>query len=150
MLRRWADALKETPDPDSGRSILLPAAGLGLLLILLVTVPVLVDAGRHCLHNLDLGIFAAFVGVLSAAILLPLMLRFGLLAMAGAYLMANLLMQIPITTNTSAPYFGTSFLGFAATLLLAGFAFYAALAGRALFGDSLLPEGGSSPSYSNR
>ena len=53
-------------------------------------------------------VYGALVGALSAAILLVLLVRFGLLAAAGCFVMVNLPAAFPITLDASAPYFPTS------------------------------------------
>jgi len=58
MLKHTGDEAGGAADREQGKSIFLPALGLGLLLVALITVPVLLDAGRYCPHNLDLGIFS--------------------------------------------------------------------------------------------
>jgi len=73
--RRVLAYLTEAGEPAApasrGRSVLLPALCLALLLVVLVTVPVLLDAGRYCLHNLDLGIFAQALHLMSRGELNP-------------------------------------------------------------------------------
>jgi serine/threonine-protein kinase len=83
-------------------------------------------------------VYGALVGALSAAILLILLVRFGLLAAAGCFVMVNLLAAYPITLDASAPYFPTSLFALAVAVALAGSAFYTALAGRPVFEDSIL------------
>jgi hypothetical protein len=85
-------------------------------------------------------VFAALVSALTAFLLLSLMIRFGLLAVAGAFLMVNLIANYPITLDGSAPYFSYSLFGMLLALALAGLAFYISLAGRPMFGDSLIKD----------
>ena len=82
--------------------------------------------------------FGGAIGVLMGLLILTLLLRFGLLAAVGCFLLANLLVSFPISLDSSDPYFSTSLLGLFLALLLAGAAFYVSLAGRPMFNDTLL------------
>jgi serine/threonine-protein kinase len=82
--------------------------------------------------------YGALVGVLSAGILLILLMRFGLVAAAGCFLMMNFLAAYPITLDPSAPYFPTSLFALAVAAALSGTAYFVALGGRPLFEDSIL------------
>jgi serine/threonine-protein kinase len=80
----------------------------------------------------------AVMGFGLGAILLVLILRFGVLSTAACFLMANLVSLYPVTYETSAPYFGISLVALLVAAGLAAYAFSTALAGRPLFQDSLL------------
>jgi len=71
-----------------------------------------------------------------SAILLLLLMRFGLLATAAALFFQNILVCFPITTQLSAWYSGSS-CGTASTSRLTLYAFHTSLGGRRMFGARL-------------
>jgi serine/threonine-protein kinase len=77
-------------------------------------------------------------GALTAALLLTLLLRFGLLASATCFLLVNLVASFPLTLDTSAPYFMTGLAGILVIIALMITALRIALAGQTVFTDSLL------------
>ena len=85
-------------------------------------------------------VVGALTGLLMAALLLLVLTRFGLLAAGACFLMANLIAAYPVSLNTSAPYFSYSLFGVVLAIVIAVVAFYIALAGRPMFGDSLIKE----------
>ena len=74
------------------------------------------------------------------AVLVAVLVRFGLLAFAAAMVAANLVVALPPTTHLSAWYAGTSFAGLALLLGLAGYAFYISLGGQPMFGRVSIEE----------
>jgi len=66
-----------------------------------------------------------------------LILRFGLLALAGMILAETLLNNIQFTSNVSAWYFGDSALVFAAVLAMVCWGFYRSIAGQRLWKEDL-------------
>jgi predicted Ser/Thr protein kinase len=63
--------------------------------------------------------------------------RFGLLAFAAGVLVHDLLVHVPVTLNTSAPYFSVSMLTMAITLAVCVWAFRVSIAGRRIFNADL-------------
>ena len=84
-----------------------------------------------------LGVVAS---ALTAIVLITLILRFGVLATAACFLMANLLAAYPITFDSSAPYFTTSLFALLFAVALTTYAFYTSLAGQLVFHDAILQE----------
>jgi len=70
------------------------------------------------------------VGVLTVSLLLVLLVRFGLVAMLGAQVVATVLVSLPVTRDVSAWYFATGVFGVFAAVAVAAFGLWAALAGR--------------------
>ncbi len=68
------------------------------------------------------------------------LLRFGLLTLAICKFVGGLLLSVPITTDFSAWYAGSSLLVLLAVLALAGYAFHTSLGGQKLFEGKLLNE----------
>jgi serine/threonine-protein kinase len=85
-----------------------------------------------------LAVLGMLGGAATGVLVLILLVRFGILAAAGCFVMTNLLAACPITLNTSAPHFTTSVLGLAFAALVAVGAFHTSRAGQPLFGDSIL------------
>jgi serine/threonine-protein kinase len=77
------------------------------------------------------------LALLSAALALAVLLRFGLLAITVAIVTANLLFAIPIGFDPSAWYAPPGFLALALIGGFTGWGFYTALAGQPLFGRLL-------------
>ena len=63
--------------------------------------------------------------------------RFGLIALAGGIFTANLLLNVPVTLNLSAWYAGAAALSVLAVLAVAVWSFHTSLAGRPLFKSEL-------------
>jgi serine/threonine-protein kinase len=79
-------------------------------------------------------------GLVIAVLVLTMLVRFGILTAAGCFMMANLLSFYPITLDTGASYFPTAVFGLIVAVGIAGVAYLIALAGRPLFGDSILQD----------
>ncbi len=127
-------------------------AALGLLVALVIIRAIVKNAaiGNAILVVL---IASAFAGVgsatpwmlaiycgLSAATLMVVMLRFGLLSLAATAYIFQCLLVLPLTLDTSAWYFGRSFLGMFVIAAGVIYAFFIALGGKPLFGTPLLEE----------
>jgi len=84
--------------------------------------------------------FGVVVGAVAGTIMLVLLVRFGLLAAAGAFLMVNVLATFPITLDPSKFFFGVSVMGLVFAVIPVLYAAYVALAGRPLLRDPLLSE----------
>jgi hypothetical protein len=85
--------------------------------------------------------FLIIFAALSAAALMFVMIRWGLLAMAVMGIVFGWLRFIPMTLDTTAWYAGRSFFVMGLIAALAIFGFFVALAGKPLFGKPLLEEG---------
>ena len=75
--------------------------------------------------------------LLSTALMLLILIRFGLLCSAVTGCISDAL-YAPLTTDFSAWYSGVTILSVGFLLLVAGYGFYAALAGRSLFREGFL------------
>jgi serine/threonine-protein kinase len=75
-------------------------------------------------------------GVLFTVLFLGLLLRFGLLAVAGALYVNNVVDFVPMTLDPSLWWAGRSFLVFGVLLALSAYAFYTSLAGKPMFGGA--------------
>jgi serine/threonine-protein kinase len=91
-----------------------------------------------------IGIGVLF-GILDAVVLLTLMLRFGLLATAGCFVVVQSSMTFPWTLDAGLPYFGSALVGMAVPLAFTAWAFFVATSGRTLFRDHLLESEFSRP-----
>ena len=80
------------------------------------------------------------LGLVMATLLVMVLLRYGLLAFAAAFLTLNLLSRFPITLDLSAWYVGASVLALGTVTLLALYGFLVSLAGRPLFRIDLLED----------
>ncbi len=69
-----------------------------------------------------------------------LLVRFGLIALIAAHLIANILSNFPLTTQASAWYAGTGFAGILLMAAITFYGFYASLGGRPMFGAPALEE----------
>jgi hypothetical protein len=78
---------------------------------------------------------AALLGGVQTALLVFVMLRFGLVALMASSFVLELLVMFPITADFSVWYAGTSLFALLSVALLAAFAFHTSLGGRSLFGD---------------
>jgi serine/threonine-protein kinase len=76
-------------------------------------------------------------GLVSGALSIFVLLRFGLLALFATEFFALTVFFYPITTNLSAWYASDTLFALAITLGLIGFSFYTTLAGQPLFGSAL-------------
>jgi len=72
--------------------------------------------------------------------LLLILMRMGVLAASAAAFVGYLLRSAPLTLDFSSWYAYGTVLAFAACAVVAGYAFFTALAGRSPFGDRLLEE----------
>jgi hypothetical protein len=77
----------------------------------------------------------ALFGVVETALLVFVMLRFGLVALIASSFVYELLLLFPITADFSVWYAGTSLFALLSVAAIAAFAFHSSLAGRPLFGD---------------
>ena len=90
--------------------------------------------------SLAVAVFGATLGLMNAAVLIVLLIRFGLLATVATMVCSTILDSYPVTLDFSTPYAGAGLFGM---LVLAAYALYAftiSLAGRPLFEDKLLQE----------
>jgi len=137
------------------------AAPLGLLLLFLffrlifrrqwlaATVFVLMFAalGSQNISQLSGGqggvapiVFGIVLGGLNAAIIITLLVRFGILATAAAILAGGICDAYPLTLDFSTPYVGATMFGMLVLAAYALYGFRTSLAGRALFRDNILQE----------
>jgi serine/threonine-protein kinase len=114
----------------------LAATAFCLLFTLLSVLEFIAFAGATL--SLEIIALSVVLGVTSGVFMIVLLLRFGLLATVGAFIVATTLAYYPITLDPGAPYFATSLLGLLICIALASFAFYGSLAGRPLF-EELVP-----------
>jgi hypothetical protein len=82
----------------------------------------------------------AVVGLLIGSLLVLAFTRFGLLTLSTSTLIYFWLNSLPLTTNLSAWYAGTSFLVMFIVTALAGYAFYTSLGGQKVFKGKLLED----------
>jgi serine/threonine-protein kinase len=80
-----------------------------------------------------------FAGLFWAAVVINL-LRFGLVASAISFFVSQLLPHVPITTDFSAWYAGTTLFTLLGVLALAGYAFHTSLGGQKIFEGKLLED----------
>jgi hypothetical protein len=116
-----------------GRSSWLASATVLLVFGLLAVAQVSAQA-----PSATLLVFGFVSGVLVAGVILVLLSRFGLLALAACFSMLNLFTLYPVTLDVNAPYFPSSLVALVAAGALAVTAFRIALAGRPLFQDLVL------------
>jgi hypothetical protein len=90
--------------------------------------------------NYDSLLLGIILEGLWSAILLLLLMRFGLLATAAALFFQNILVCFPITTQLSAWYSGVGLAGLLLLLGLTLYAFHTSLGGRPMFGARLLDD----------
>jgi serine/threonine-protein kinase len=79
---------------------------------------------------------SALFGAVQTALLVFVMLRFGLVALIASAFVLELLVMFPITSDFSVWYAGASLFALLSVAAIAAFAFRASLAGRPLFGDA--------------
>lgn len=77
---------------------------------------------------IDIPAFVALYAIAAVALA-----RFGLVTLAAAVFTADAIGDLTVTTNPSTWYFGSNVFVFASVVLLAGWAFHAATAGRKMF-----------------
>jgi serine/threonine-protein kinase len=82
------------------------------------------------------SVFAAVTVLLGVAVIAFVVFRFGLLALLSFSVGTSILSRFPITTDTSAPYFGIGLAGLALLLAFALYAFRTSLGGRPLLAAS--------------
>lgn len=92
---------------------------------------------KHLLHG---GMIGAMYTCLFFTLGVTALLRFGLVTLATSFFVLGLLEGLPITTDFSAWYAGSSLSGLFAVLTLAGFAFHTSLAGQSVFHSKLLED----------
>jgi serine/threonine-protein kinase len=80
------------------------------------------------------------LNVIPAVSIFVVTIRFGLLAMIASFVASDVMIHFPVTTDLSTWYASSTLLACALVLVLAGYAFHSALAGRALFRGGLLDE----------
>jgi hypothetical protein len=121
------------------RSFAMAAMILGL------TVTYVVNHGGWLLANAQADHFAPsvadialFAAVQTAIILVAV--RFGVLTMLVASFVSVLLLQVPITLDSSVPYASSSRLIVATVIALAAYGWHTALAGRPMLGALLLKD----------
>jgi hypothetical protein len=85
-----------------------------------------------------LGLFDWVTLPLYSALLVFVLMRFGLLALIVAFSVAGTLGNFPLTADFSTWYAGSSLFAIANVLALTGYGLYAALAGRPLFKAAFL------------
>ncbi len=78
------------------------------------------------------------IRLLQNILLVTILLRYGLVALAAAFFAVNLLITFPVTADFSTWYAGTTVFALSLLLVLAGLCFHTALAGRKLFKSDLL------------
>jgi len=81
---------------------------------------------------------AALFGAVQTALLVFVMVRFGLVALIASAFAFDLLLIFPITADFSVWYAGASLFAVLSVAAMAAFAFHSSLAGRPLFGDAEL------------
>ena len=81
---------------------------------------------------IDIPTYMAVYGIAAVALV-----RFGLVTLAAAIFTVDTVGDLPITTNTSLWYFGSTVFVMAAVIVLAAWSFRAATAGRKLFAADL-------------
>ena len=85
------------------------------------------------------GLYAyVLLTALITAVMLVLLMRFGLLATTAAFFFASILERFPITLDFSTWYVGVTLTAILTAVAVAAYGFHTALAGRPLFKDALL------------
>jgi hypothetical protein len=79
-------------------------------------------------------------GAISAAVLIGVATRFGLLAVTITLFFVSFLGNCPLTTDFGTWYAPSTIFALGVTLVLVGYAFYIALAGQKVFKGKLLPD----------
>jgi serine/threonine-protein kinase len=104
---------------------------LGVLVIILTAFGTLVSGGSLTLIPASL---------FSALVLIFILYRYGLLALAGALFFSHLFVFYPMTSDLRAWYATDFIIGAALCVALAGFACYTSMAGQKIFGGKLLDD----------
>jgi serine/threonine-protein kinase len=115
----------------------LAAIGYCAILSLSMGVTLGVQGGEI---SRGLFLYGAAAGTIMAVLVLIILVRFGLLAAAGCFLIANHIPRFPITLDTATPYFTASLFGLIVAAVITIAAFYVSLAGRSMFGETLLQD----------
>jgi predicted Ser/Thr protein kinase len=84
------------------------------------------------------ALIAVPIRLLQNILLVTILLRYGLVALAAAFFSVNLLITFPVTADFSTWYAGTTIFALSLLLVIAGLCFHTALAGRKLFKADLL------------
>jgi len=85
-------------------------------------------------------VFGIVLGGINAAIIITLLVRFGILATAAAILAGGICDSYPLTLDFSTPYVGATMFGMLVLAAYSLYGFRTSLAGRALFRDNILQE----------
>src|SRR5579862_676790 len=96
----------------------------------------LLQVGLASLAVTAAPVTSAVFAAVRTALVVFVMLRFGLLALIAASFTAVLMILFPITADFSVWYAGASLFAVLSVIALAAFGFHASLAGRPLFGDA--------------
>ena len=104
---------------------------LAVVATIIVVLPIVTLPGDHLVLDVSLGVLVAAVSVF-------VLLRFGLFALVIEISFANALARLPITLNSSDWYVGRSVIVLLCLAGLVGYGFHTSLAGRQLFGRSLV------------
>ena len=104
---------------------------LAIVATIIVVLPVVILPGDHLLLEVSLGLLVSALSVF-------VLLRFGLFALVIEMSFANVLARLPITLNSSEWYAGRSLMVLLCLAGLIGYGFHASLAGRQVFGRSLV------------
>jgi len=114
-------------------SILLVLVVLRLLLRRLWVAVAVFLACFAVLHatSASMPLAGAAAGLVTGVIVIGTLIRFGLVALLAAQVVAALLTVLPVTLDASQWYFSNGLAAVAAALVIAGFGFWAATSGRA-------------------
>jgi hypothetical protein len=115
------------------RAVVKNTAAAALIMMVIMSF---VFAG---IGDMPRGILIAYC-LLAAAVLIFVMLRWGLLALALTGYSFDVFRSVPLTLDASSWFFGRSFMVMAVFAALAIYGFIVALAGKPLFGTPLLDE----------
>lgn len=85
-------------------------------------------------------LIGALFSCLSQALVVIILLRFGLVTLATGFFVSDLLQSVPLTTDFSIWYAGSALAVLLAVLALAGYAFHTSLGGQKVFVGKLLEE----------
>jgi hypothetical protein len=90
--------------------------------------------------NYSYGLNVVLAGLLGVSVLIFAFFHFGLLTSTTTFVLFNLLLLFPITTNLSAWYTGIGIAGLVLVLAFAFYAFHTSLGGQPLFGRASLED----------
>ncbi|MCH8148128.1 MAG: hypothetical protein IH987_09080, partial [Planctomycetes bacterium] len=107
-----------------------------IALLVIFSVPNLLNVGPG--FTMQQAVLKQALNAIGLAILVLLLVRFGLLSMLSFMLIGGLLNRFHLTFDPSVWYSGTTFVVFALVVGIYGFACHTALAGRSLFKDEML------------